>query len=229
MRTSRRTARRERCREVESNRSAQPPKGRPTDRWRAEPGGLVVVQSAAARRTLDGEYCRAIAARCSQPSHRGDDMSAALTRRAHRMPFGAEPQADGRVRFRLWAPTHGTIRLALDGEADPLPMQAQDHGWHELVTDRARPGTRYRFVLPDGGAGARPGLALPARGRARAERGRRPARLRLDATRGWQGRPLGRGGALRAACRRVHGGGHVPRGHRRSSTTWRRSASPPSS
>lgn len=77
-------------------------------------------------------------------------MSAVLTRRTHRMPFGAELQADGQVRFRLWAPTHGTIQLALEGHADPLPMHSRDEGWHELVTDRARAGTRYRFVLPDG-------------------------------------------------------------------------------
>ena len=29
-------------------------------------------------------------------------------------------------------------------------MERLGEGWHELVTDRARAGTRYRFVLPDG-------------------------------------------------------------------------------
>jgi malto-oligosyltrehalose trehalohydrolase/4-alpha-glucanotransferase len=65
------------------------------------------------------------------------------------MPFGAEVQPDGRVRFRLWGPSHERIGLELDGET-PVPMQAIGEGWHELVTDRASPGTRYRFVLPDG-------------------------------------------------------------------------------
>jgi malto-oligosyltrehalose trehalohydrolase len=64
------------------------------------------------------------------------------------MPFGAELQADGKVRFRLWAPPHRQIQIELDGEA--RAMQPVPEGWHELVTDRARAGTRYRFVLPDG-------------------------------------------------------------------------------
>ena len=64
------------------------------------------------------------------------------------MPFGAELQADGKVRFRLWAPPHREIQIELDGEAGA--MQPVGEGWHELVTDHARAGTRYRFVLPDG-------------------------------------------------------------------------------
>src|ERR1700760_1463070 len=68
--------------------------------------------------------------------------------RAHHMPFGAELQADGRVRFRLWAPPHGEVQIELDGEA--VVMKPVGAGWHELVTDRAHAGTQYRFVLPDG-------------------------------------------------------------------------------
>jgi malto-oligosyltrehalose trehalohydrolase len=64
------------------------------------------------------------------------------------MPFGAELQANGRVRFHLWAPPHREVQIDLDGE--PTAMQPVGEGWHELVTDRARAGTRYRFVLPDG-------------------------------------------------------------------------------
>lgn len=70
--------------------------------------------------------------------------------RAHAMPFGAEPQADGQVRFRLWAPAHGAIKLELEGRPEPLEMQAGEGGWHELLTPEAGPGSRYRFVLPDG-------------------------------------------------------------------------------
>lgn len=66
----------------------------------------------------------------------------------HTMPFGAELQ-DGAVRFRLWAPKHAAIGLELEG-SDVLPMQARGGGWHELVSDRAKTGSRYRFVLPDG-------------------------------------------------------------------------------
>jgi malto-oligosyltrehalose trehalohydrolase/4-alpha-glucanotransferase len=76
-------------------------------------------------------------------------LDASTTIRAHRMPFGAEVQDDGTVRFRLWAPPHTEVRLALDG-ADPVAMRADDDGWHERMTDRAHPGTRYQFVLPDG-------------------------------------------------------------------------------
>jgi malto-oligosyltrehalose trehalohydrolase len=70
------------------------------------------------------------------------------TTRAHRMPFGAEVQADGTVRFRLWAPSYQKIEIELDGEM--VAMGHAGEGWHELVTDRARADTRYRFVLPDG-------------------------------------------------------------------------------
>jgi malto-oligosyltrehalose trehalohydrolase len=69
--------------------------------------------------------------------------------RAHRMPFGAEVRDDGTVRFRLWAPSHDVMRLELDGETEPRVMRSAGDGWHELITDRARPGTRYGFVLPD--------------------------------------------------------------------------------
>jgi malto-oligosyltrehalose trehalohydrolase len=65
------------------------------------------------------------------------------------MPFGAEIQPDGKVRFRLWAPPHPVVRLVLDGGA-PLTMHPVGEGWHELVTGHACAGTRYQFVLPDG-------------------------------------------------------------------------------
>ena len=58
-------------------------------------------------------------------------------------------QADGTVRFRLWAPSHPEVSVVIDGSAS-MPMQAVGDGWHELVTDRAHAGTRYQFVLPDG-------------------------------------------------------------------------------
>ncbi len=66
------------------------------------------------------------------------------------MPFGAEVLPSGVVRFRLFAPAADTIRLALEGTADPLPLQKLDNGWFELTTDKARTGSLYRFLLPDG-------------------------------------------------------------------------------
>jgi malto-oligosyltrehalose trehalohydrolase len=65
------------------------------------------------------------------------------------MPFGAAVRPYREVRFRLWAPPHASIRIEIDGDIE-LPMQPLGDGWHELVTQRARPGSRYRFVLPDG-------------------------------------------------------------------------------
>jgi malto-oligosyltrehalose trehalohydrolase/4-alpha-glucanotransferase len=70
--------------------------------------------------------------------------------RFHHMKFGAEPREDGSIRFRLWAPSHAQIGLQLDGEAKSRAMRRTRNGWHELTTDRARPGTRYWFILPDG-------------------------------------------------------------------------------
>ncbi|WP_418159882.1 malto-oligosyltrehalose trehalohydrolase [Benzoatithermus flavus] len=64
------------------------------------------------------------------------------------MPFGAAVLADGRVRFNLWAPLQERVTLELDGKL--VSMQPREGGWHTLVTDRAGPGSRYRFVLADG-------------------------------------------------------------------------------
>jgi malto-oligosyltrehalose trehalohydrolase/4-alpha-glucanotransferase len=75
-------------------------------------------------------------------------VGAFSTTRTHHMPFGAELQADGRVRFRLWAPPHPEVQIELDGETVAMPPIGE--GWHELITDLAGAGTRYRFVLPDG-------------------------------------------------------------------------------
>lgn len=71
-------------------------------------------------------------------------------RLAHRMPYGAEFAPSTGTRFRLWAPACEHIALALEGEARPLQMTSLPGGWHELSTERAAAGARYRFVLPDG-------------------------------------------------------------------------------
>jgi malto-oligosyltrehalose trehalohydrolase len=67
------------------------------------------------------------------------------------MPFGAEFQSGGSVRFSLWAPSHDRIGIQISDDAEAaLPMQREADGWHRLTTDRAGPGSRYRFILPDG-------------------------------------------------------------------------------
>ncbi|MBP2299057.1 malto-oligosyltrehalose trehalohydrolase [Azospirillum picis] len=71
-------------------------------------------------------------------------------RRSHAMPFGAEVQPDGSVRFSLWAPSAASVLLSLEDGGPPLPMEDQGDGWYGLTTARAQAGSRYRFVLPDG-------------------------------------------------------------------------------
>lgn len=72
--------------------------------------------------------------------------------RSHRMPFGAEVQPDGSVRFRLWAPAAKNVSLGLESvKTDPLPLSASAQGWFELTTNQAGAGSLYRFQI-DGNA-----------------------------------------------------------------------------
>jgi malto-oligosyltrehalose trehalohydrolase len=66
------------------------------------------------------------------------------------MPFGAEVLADGRIRFRLWAPSEEAVALVLENEQRVLPMAPLVDGFFELTTDAARAGSRYRYQLEDG-------------------------------------------------------------------------------
>jgi maltooligosyltrehalose trehalohydrolase len=86
----------------------------------------------------------------SFPDQVEDQVVSRGVQREHHMDFGAELAAFGAVRFRLWAPAAEMIALEVEGEQDALSLQPCAGGWHELVTPRAHPGTRYRFVLPDG-------------------------------------------------------------------------------
>jgi len=65
------------------------------------------------------------------------------------MPFGAEITKEG-VQFRLWAPKQKEVGLKLDADGDVHKMRALDEGWFELITDQARAGSLYQFVLSDG-------------------------------------------------------------------------------
>ncbi|SNB78354.1 maltooligosyl trehalose hydrolase [Arboricoccus pini] len=64
------------------------------------------------------------------------------------MPFGAQPQPDGSVRFGLWAPDIDDVALAIGDER--LPMRREANGWFTLVRLNTAPGTAYRFALPNG-------------------------------------------------------------------------------
>jgi maltooligosyltrehalose trehalohydrolase len=72
-------------------------------------------------------------------------MSAAF---AYNPRSGANVVADGRTRFRLWAPAHESVGLAMEG-GPLLPMTRSRDGWFD-VTARCGPGARYRYRLTDG-------------------------------------------------------------------------------
>jgi malto-oligosyltrehalose trehalohydrolase len=66
------------------------------------------------------------------------------------MPFGAEFTDDGRVRFRLWAPGARTVDLSLQdgqGGAQILPMNSLEDGYYEIITEKAKAGSRYRYRI----------------------------------------------------------------------------------
>ena len=72
-----------------------------------------------------------------------------MTGFAHDLPFGAQVQPDGRVRFRLWAPGQDRISLLIE-QQDALPLERREDGWFELITDLARAGSRYAYQLSSG-------------------------------------------------------------------------------
>lgn len=64
------------------------------------------------------------------------------------MPFGAEVQPDGSVRFRLWAPAANSVAVNLgNANTAPLPLAPAGQGWFELTTSQAHVGSLYRFQI----------------------------------------------------------------------------------
>jgi 1,4-alpha-glucan branching enzyme/maltooligosyltrehalose trehalohydrolase len=83
----------------------------------------------------------------------------------HDMPFGASILVNGKVRFRLWAPTAHSVELCLENQTDQeilLEMKRLADGWFQLETAQAALGTLYRFRIdnhlrvPDPAARANP-------------------------------------------------------------------------
>ena len=62
--------------------------------------------------------------------------------------FGPAILRDGRVNFRLWAPSAASMLLRI-GRATPCAMRKEAGGWFVLDATAA-PGTPYQFVLTDG-------------------------------------------------------------------------------
>ena len=69
-----------------------------------------------------------------------------MTGFVHDLPFGAQLQPDGRVRFRLWAPGQDRASLLIE-QQDALPLERRADGWFELTTDQARAGSHYAYQL----------------------------------------------------------------------------------
>ena len=67
---------------------------------------------------------------------------------ARKSLHGPHPRNAGAVEFRLWAPACEHVEIEIDGQP-ARSMESRPEGWHEIVAS-AHPGTRYRFVLPDG-------------------------------------------------------------------------------
>jgi len=63
----------------------------------------------------------------------------------HPLPFGAELQADGSTRFRIWAPSVPSLTLQIAGHSHAMVAEEGDEqaGWFSLTLP-APAGTRYR-------------------------------------------------------------------------------------
>ena len=72
-----------------------------------------------------------------------------MVARAHPMPFGAELDGAGGVRFRLWAPSarSAALRIEAPGPGREIPMRAEAGGWFRTEVSEAGPGSRYRFRI----------------------------------------------------------------------------------
>lgn len=89
-------------------------------------------------------------AKAAQSASAPSNESERRRSRTHNMPFGAELQPDGTVRFALWAPSVDAVSLVLEDTGAHAPMTPTGDGWFRVTTSQAHAGSRYRFALPDG-------------------------------------------------------------------------------
>jgi maltooligosyltrehalose trehalohydrolase len=66
-----------------------------------------------------------------------------------RLPIGAEPQSDGGVHFRVWAPSCREVAVEVEG-LEPAALQSEAEGYFSLWSLPARGGMRYRYRLDRG-------------------------------------------------------------------------------
>ncbi len=67
-----------------------------------------------------------------------------------RLAAGAEITAEGKTHFRLWAPEHRRVELALEagsGTPNYIAMQPEENGYFSCLVGGAPDGTRYRYRL----------------------------------------------------------------------------------
>lgn len=67
--------------------------------------------------------------------------------RHHDMPFGATLLDDGRVRFRLWAPSAKSVEVVLNEFDAGLQMAAEQEGWFGIITEMATAGSLYQYRI----------------------------------------------------------------------------------
>jgi maltooligosyltrehalose trehalohydrolase len=68
-------------------------------------------------------------------------------KRAHEMPFGAQLDADGTTRFRLWAPGASQVELVMPAGRSAMVKEAG--GWYAARMEGIAPGSRYRYRIDD--------------------------------------------------------------------------------
>ena len=79
------------------------------------------------------------------PAHRTPDGP------VRRLPIGSEPQPDGGVNFRVWAPRCREIVLEFEAASEgPASLQPEPNGYFSLTVPTAKAGMRYRFRLDRG-------------------------------------------------------------------------------
>src|SRR5579864_3466525 len=76
------------------------------------------------------------------------DLTAVLERplppapvHVRRLPIGAEPQLDGGVHFRVWAPRCRDVSVEIEG-LEPAALEAEGGGYFSLWNGAARAGMR---------------------------------------------------------------------------------------
>jgi maltooligosyltrehalose trehalohydrolase len=66
------------------------------------------------------------------------------------LPIGAEAGEAG-VHFRVWAPVHKKVAVAIDGE-DAVPLEPEKAGYFSGSVRNAAAGSRYKYILDHGEA-----------------------------------------------------------------------------